>query len=55
MGWTQVEAAARLGYKRRAYQILENDHRTDGKPVRIPLCVALACAALMAGLPPYQE
>lgn len=53
LGLTHRAAAALLGMTLPTYQRLERglDWRTD-KPVRITRAVALACAAIRAGLPP---
>jgi len=48
---TQAEAAERLGVTRRGYQMYEAGVRNDdGRPVIIPKYIALACAAISAGL-----
>ena len=51
MGLTGREAARRLGVSPATYQDwVTGTSRTSGKPVRISRLVALACAALSAGL-----
>ena len=56
LGLTQRAAAAQLGMTLPTYQRLErgSDWQTD-KPVRITRAVALACAAIRAGLAPEGE
>ena len=51
MGISVREAARRLGVAPATYQDwVTGTSRTSGKPVRISRLVALACAALSAGL-----
>jgi DNA-binding XRE family transcriptional regulator len=52
MDMTQEQAAAALGVTKRGYQLYEAGHRPDGRPVVIPRSIALACAAIQAGLDP---
>jgi len=56
MGFTQAEAAEALGVSKgtvRNYEI--GARREDGRAVVIPKTVALACAAVSAGLRPVGE
>ena len=55
MQYSQRQAAAALGVQLVSYQRMERgaDFAT-GKPVAIDLRTALACAALSAGLKPWQ-
>ncbi|KAA6205649.1 MAG: XRE family transcriptional regulator [Candidatus Tokpelaia sp.] len=56
MGFSQIEAAKALGISRLSVQNYERGMRLeDGRPVRIPHPVALACAAIAAGLKPYGD
>ena len=56
MGYTYDTAAAALGVSRATYaEWVRGKSRTTGKPVTPSLTVALACAALAAGLEPYQQ
>ena len=51
MGYTYDTAAAALGVSRGTYaDWLAGTSRTTGKPIKISRIVALACAALAAGL-----
>lgn len=51
MGYTYDTAAAALGVSRAAYaDWIAGRSRTTGKPIKISRLVALACAALAAGL-----
>lgn len=51
MGYTYDTAAAALGVSRAAYaDWIAGRSRTTGKPVSIKRTVALACAALAAGI-----
>ena len=56
VGLTQRAAAVQLGMTLPTYQRLERgtDWKTD-KPVRITRAVALACAAIRAGLAPEGQ
>lgn len=53
LGYNQKDAAEALGLKRRVVQYYEKGER-DGKPVEIPLYVALACYALAQGVTTYH-
>ena len=54
MGYTYDTAAAALGVSRGTYaDWLAGRSRTTGRPIKIRRMVALACAALAAGLDPY--
>lgn len=56
MGITGLEAAALLGVSYAAYKDWRRGiSRTTGKPVEAGRAVALACAALAAGLRPIGE
>jgi DNA-binding XRE family transcriptional regulator len=56
MGFTQDEAAEALGVSKATIGNYDKGiRREDGRPVVIPKTVALACAALMAGIAPYGE
>ncbi|MET4636133.1 helix-turn-helix domain-containing protein [Kaistia defluvii] len=56
MGMTQSQAADALGVARGTILNYESgSRRDDGRPVAIPKTVALACAALRAGLAPIGE
>jgi transcriptional regulator with XRE-family HTH domain len=50
---SQKEAADVLGLKRRVVQYYEKGER-DGKPVKIPRTVRLACYAILSGVTDYQ-
>lgn len=51
MGYTYDTAAAALGVSRGTYaDWLAGTSRTTGKPIKISRLVALACAALAAGM-----
>lgn len=51
MGYTYDTAAAALGVSRAAYaDWIAGRSRTTGKPVQVSRLVALACAAIAAGL-----
>lgn len=51
MGYTYDTAAAALGVSRSSYaDWIAGRSRTTGKPIKISRLVALACAALAAGL-----
>ena len=52
-GWKQKEAAERLGLKKRMIQYYETGER-DGKKVRIPKSVRLACYALSQGVSDFD-
>lgn len=49
---SQMEAAARLGLKRRVVQYYEKGER-NGSPVIVPKTVRLACFAVAAGCDDY--
>ena len=56
MGITGLEAAALLGVSYAAYKDWRRGiSRTTGKPIEAGRAVALACAALAAGLRPIGE
>ncbi len=56
MGITGLEAAARLGVSYAAYKDWRRGiSRTTGKPIEAGRAVALACAALEAGLRPIGD
>ena len=56
MGYTYDTAAQALGVSRATYaEWLAGKSRTTGKPVAPSRLCALACAALAAGLEPYQQ
>ena len=56
MGYTYDTAAKALGVSRSTYaDWLAGHSRTTGKPIKIGRMAALACAALAAGLEPYQQ
>ena len=56
MGLTYDTAAKALGVSRATYaEWLAGKSRTTGKPVAPSRLCALACAALAAGLEPYQQ
>ena len=53
---TGLEAASKLGVSYAAYKDWRRGiSRTTGRPIEPVLCVALACAALEAGVPPIGE
>ena len=55
MGISGREAARRLGVAPGTYQDwVTGTSRTTGKPIQISRLVALACAALAAGIAPWQ-
>ena len=55
MGYTYDTAAQALGVSRSSYaDWLAGRSRTTGKPIKISRTVALACAALAAGLEPWE-
>ncbi|MBC3931963.1 helix-turn-helix domain-containing protein [Undibacterium curvum] len=54
MGYTQAGAAEALGVSLATYKDwLTGKSRTTGRPVTIDRRTALACAALVAGIPPF--
>ncbi|MBK1624275.1 helix-turn-helix domain-containing protein [Afifella marina] len=53
LGMKQKEAADRLGLKKRMIQYYETGER-DGKKVKIPKSVRLACYALSVGICDYD-
>ena len=56
MGYTYNTSAQALGVSRSTYaEWVAGKSRTTGKPIKISRLVALACAALAAGLEPYQQ
>lgn len=56
MGYTYHTGAAALGVSRGTYaDWLAGTSRTTGKPIRIKRTVALACAALAAGMEPVDS
>lgn len=56
MGYTYDTAAQALGVSRAAYaDWIAGRSRTTGKPIQISRIVALACAALAAGLDAYPR
>lgn len=55
MGYTYDTAAQALGVSRAAYaDWIAGRSRTTGKPIKISKLVALACAALAAGMCEWQ-
>lgn len=53
---SQQDAADKLGLSKGSVQLYEAGKRRDGgRPVVIPLTVALACAAVAFGLPPWRS
>ena len=55
MGFSQAEAAEALGLSKPAVENYDRGvRRDDGKPVKIPKTVALACRALFHKLDPWQ-
>ncbi len=55
MGYTYDTAAQALGVSRATYaEWVAGKSRTTGKPIKISRLVALACAALAAGLEPWE-
>ena len=55
MGYTYNTAAQALGVSRSTYaEWVSGKSRTTGKPVAPSRTVALACAALAAGLEPWE-
>ena len=56
MGFNQSEAAAALGVSTGTVVNYEaGKRREDGRPVRIPLSIALACSALFHRLKPWNR
>lgn len=53
LGFKQKDAAERLGLKKRIIQYYETGQR-DGKKVRIPKSVRLACYALSQGIEDFD-
>ena len=54
--YTMAQAADALGISTGSVLVYERGvRREDGRPVTIPKTVALACAALSAGLSPIGE
>jgi transcriptional regulator with XRE-family HTH domain len=54
LNFNQKEAADALGLKRRVVQYYEKGERSDGKPVKIPRTVRLACYAILTGVTDYH-
>ena len=54
LGLTKGQAAEALGVSYSMYRYYERGARHDGTPVYIPYTVALACAAVAYGLPPWR-
>lgn len=50
LGLSQRKAAHAIGVSERMYIYYERGQREDGRSVAIPKTVALACAAVSAGL-----
>ena len=56
MGYTYDTAAQALGVSRSSYaDWVAGRSRTTGKPIQISRLAALACAALAAGIQPWQN
>jgi transcriptional regulator with XRE-family HTH domain len=55
LGLTQAKAAEALGLGKRAIEHYDTGKRPDGQPVTIPRHIALACAAIAAGLQPWPH
>ena len=56
MGYTYDTAAQALGVSRSSYaDWIAGRSRTTGKPIKISRMVALACAALAAGITPWKH
>ena len=56
MGYTQSQAADALGLSKATIENYDKGtRREDGREVKIPLTIALACNALLHGLKPYDE
>lgn len=56
MGYTYDTAAQALGVSRATYaEWLRGKSRTTGKPIKISRLVALACAALAAGVGEWAD
>lgn len=56
MGFTQRAAAVALGVSLATYQAWERGRSWENnRPLAIDRRTALACAALLAGLPPYAK
>jgi len=56
MGWNQTEAAEALGLSLGTIGNYERgSRREDGRPAPVPRTVALACAAVAAGLRPWRQ
>ena len=55
MGFNQIEAAKALGLSKSSIELYEKGRRRDdGRPVEIPLTVALSCTALFHRLEPWK-
>ena len=55
MGYTYDTAAKALGVSRSSYaDWIAGTSRTTGKPISLPPMLGLACAALAAGLGPWD-
>lgn len=53
LGFSQKDAAEALGLKRRVLQYYEKGER-DGKPVKVPKTVRLACYAIAQGVDDFR-
>ncbi|KAA6204499.1 MAG: XRE family transcriptional regulator [Candidatus Tokpelaia sp.] len=55
MGFSQAKAAATLHLTTITVENYERGRTGNGKPAAIPHAIALACAAIAAGLKPYGD